>query len=150
MNATKWKRALSWFIPLLVWVVWIAYSTYDIDVQRRAIDAEAGEPGQNLAACLDFALDDFTTPSPTKRAACHARFPDDEARVARQRVAHRKRITFDAESAAVALAALAAYFVFVPRRFRAGFRAWIFVAVALVLLAGAALFLVVASMPRGD
>ncbi len=146
----KWKLALVWFVPLLVWVTWIGYSAYDIEAERGAIRDEAGEPGQNLAACLDFALDDFSTPSPTKRDACKARVPEDEARVARRKVEHTRRITFDIVSDAVALLALAAYFRFVPRRFRAGFRVWIFVAVALVVLAAAALFVIAAGMPHGD
>ncbi len=146
----KWKLALVWFVPLLVWVTWIGYSAYDIEAERGAIRDEAGEPGQNLAACLDFALDDFTTPSPTKRDACNKRFPDDEARVARQKEKHLRRIKLDVASHAVALAAFVAYFAFVPRRFRAGFRAWVIVAVALGILAVVALFLVVAGMPHGD
>jgi hypothetical protein len=146
----KWKLALLWLVPILGWVLWIAWSAHDIESERSAIESESVTPGQNLSACLDFALDDFTTPSPTKRAACMEKHPEDEARVARQKKEHVRRITFDVASDALALAALAAYFRFVPRRFRAGFRVWIVVAIALAVLAAAALFVIASGMPHGD
>jgi hypothetical protein len=145
-----WTRAVLWFLPILVWVGGLVYAAHDIDAQRQSMRNESYAPGQNLAACLDFALDEYTTPSATKRAACVARQTDDEARVASEKGAHEKRIRLDVVALLALAALMATYFALVPRRFRAGFRVWIFVVIGGVVCTTLALLLVLSGMPHGD
>jgi hypothetical protein len=145
-----WKRALLWLVPALVWALWFVYAVHDIDAHRAAIRNESFEPGQNLAACLDFALDNFSTPSASKREACNERFPKDQAEATLKKAEHSKHIIFDIASLVLAVAALGGYFAFVPRRFRAGFRVWIFVIIGGALLTVVALLVILSGMPHGD
>ena len=123
---------------------------HDIDAHWQAIRNESVEPGQNLGACLDFALDNFSTPSATKRDACNEQFPRDQAKVATEKAAHSKHIVLDIASLVAAAGAMGLYFAFVPRRFRAGFRVWIFVVVGGGLLTVLAFVLILSGMRRGD
>jgi hypothetical protein len=123
---------------------------HDIDAHREAIRNESFEPGQNLAACLDFALDDFSTPSASKRDACNQQLPSDQAATAKKKAEHSKHILYDIASLVLALGVIGAYFAFVPRRFRAGFRVLIFVVVGGALITTVTLVVILSGMPHGD
>lgn len=111
---------------------------------------EAFEPGQNLSGCLDFALDNFSTPSASERAKCQERFVNDEAALVQKSSARSRHIRLDRWLLGLGAAALLPYFILVPRRRRAGVRAWLIVAALGTLLVVAALAAVITGMPHSD
>ncbi len=142
-------RALAWSLPVLAWFVVVGFLANDIATQRQSIHYENTRADDHLAACLAYANDD-TTHGAEGAAACHATFEREraESKGVRDRSMH--RLLVDVLLAALAALTFGAYFFVVPKRWRGGFRTWIFVLVGGVLLGGAAFLMMLMGISHTD
>jgi hypothetical protein len=130
---------LAWSLPASVVLLAGAGAIWDIALEHTAIRNDAAARAMDLTACRDFARDNFPSPN-EKLAAC------DEAYDI-----HDHRILLGFICLAVAFAAGASYFLFVPPRLRASRRIWLFIAAEIPLLVAVGFLLILMmGMPHGD
>lgn len=146
--SNPWKRAIAWGIPLLLWGVWLATSLKAVSSSADAIRYAEVEPGQELQACLDFALKDFSTPDPEKQAACRHTYEQAEARLPGEQRRRTIKHRFAQASASAAAVVALVYLVRVPRRLKAGVRGVVLAVVVAVVLGGVWLLFALSGMPH--
>lgn len=146
--SNPWKRAVAWVIPILLWGVWLAASLNAASSASDAIGRAEVEIGQDLQACLDFALKDFSIPDPEKQAACRRNYEQAEARLPGEQRERTLKLRLAQASAATAAVMALVYFVRVPRRLKAGVRGFILAVVIAGVLGGVWLLLALSGMPH--
>lgn len=146
--SNPWKRAVAWVIPSLLWGVWLATSLKAASSASDAIGHAEVEIGQDLHACLDFALKDFSIPDPEKQAACRRTYEQAEARLPGEQRQRTIKLRLAQASAAAAVVMALVYHVHVPRRLKAGVRGFLLAVVIAAVLGGVWLLLALSGMPR--
>ncbi len=144
----RWEIPVVWIPLILIWLGCIASSVVSLLGELEGLRAAEYAPGENLSACRDFALIDFSKPDPVRRAECDAIYDREMAALPHLRTAGQLRVLKYAGFIVGLLVGAIAGFRWCPRPMRPGWRTGLGAIALGVVLSVAYLAFALSGMPR--